>query len=45
MHGIIRLKRDFFMRDVLDVAPGLLSKVLAIRSDEWHYKEVQYFGN
>ena len=26
----IRLKRDFFNRDVLDVAPGLLSKVIAI---------------
>jgi len=26
----IRLNRDFFNRDVLDVAPGLLSKVMAI---------------
>ena len=34
MPEIIKLKRDFFTRDVLDVAPGLLSKVLAISSDD-----------
>ena len=33
MPEIRRLKRDFFTRDVLEVAPGLLSKVLAIRSE------------
>lgn len=27
-----RLEREFFTRDVLDVAPGLLSKMLAIKS-------------
>jgi DNA-3-methyladenine glycosylase len=32
MHEITRLNRDFYTRDVLDVAPGLLSKVLAFRS-------------
>jgi DNA-3-methyladenine glycosylase len=34
MPELIRLKKDFFMRDVLDVAPGLLSKMLAIRSGD-----------
>ena len=34
MPELIRLKRDFFTRDVLDVAPGLLSKILAIRSGD-----------
>jgi DNA-3-methyladenine glycosylase len=29
-----RLERDFFTRDVLDVAPDLLLKVLAIRSED-----------
>jgi len=28
-----RLNRDFFTRDVLEVAPDLLSKILAVRSD------------
>jgi len=34
MPELKRLKKDFFTRDVLDVAPGLLSKILAIRSGE-----------
>jgi len=34
MPELIRLKKDFFTRDVLDVAPGLLSKILAIRSGD-----------
>jgi DNA-3-methyladenine glycosylase len=34
MTDTARLGADFFTRDVLDVAPGLLSKVLAIRSDD-----------
>ena len=34
MTDTTRLGMDFFTRDVLDVAPGLLSKVLAIRSDD-----------
>ena len=34
MSDLIRLNRDFFTRDVLDVAPGLLSKVLAISSGD-----------
>jgi DNA-3-methyladenine glycosylase len=34
MTEITRLGRDFFTRDVLDVAPELLSKVLVIRSDD-----------
>jgi len=34
MPELIKLKRDFFTRDVLDVAPGLLSKILAIRSGD-----------
>jgi len=29
---LMRLEREFFTRDVLDVAPGLLSKMLAIKS-------------
>lgn len=29
-----RLGKDFFIRDVLEVAPGLLSKILAVRSKE-----------
>jgi DNA-3-methyladenine glycosylase len=31
---ITRLEREFFLRDVLDVAPDLLLKVLAIRSED-----------
>jgi DNA-3-methyladenine glycosylase len=31
---IRRMERDFFTRDVLDVAPDLLLKVLAIRSED-----------
>jgi len=34
MPELIRLNKDFFTRDVLDVAPGLLSKILAIRSGD-----------
>jgi DNA-3-methyladenine glycosylase len=34
MSEIVRLRRDFFIRDVLDVAPELLSKALAIRLDD-----------
>lgn len=34
MPELKRLKKDFFTRDVLDVAPGLLSKILAIRSGD-----------
>ena len=33
MSEIIKLSRDFYTKDVLDVAPGLLSKILAVRSD------------
>ena len=32
MSEIIKLSRDFYTKDVLDVAPGLLSKILAVRS-------------
>jgi len=32
MSGPSRLKRDFFTRDVLEVAPALLSKILAVRT-------------
>lgn len=34
MPEIRRLERDFFTRDVLDVAPDLLLKVLVIRSED-----------
>jgi DNA-3-methyladenine glycosylase len=33
MSEIRKLQRDFFARDVLDVAPDLLSKILTIRSE------------
>jgi DNA-3-methyladenine glycosylase len=33
MPDIKKLNRDFYTKDVLEVAPGLLSKVLAFRSD------------
>jgi DNA-3-methyladenine glycosylase len=32
-YGIIRQERSFFTRDVLEVAPGLLEKVLAVKSE------------
>jgi DNA-3-methyladenine glycosylase len=34
MTEIIRLKREFFTRDVLEVAPDLLAKVLAVKSED-----------
>ena len=34
MHEGLRLTRDFFTRDVLEVAPGLLSKVLVIMNPD-----------
>jgi DNA-3-methyladenine glycosylase len=32
--GIIRTERNFFTRDVLEAAPGLLGKVLAVKLDD-----------
>jgi DNA-3-methyladenine glycosylase len=32
--GIVRPERSFFTRDVLEVAPGLLGKILAVKSDK-----------
>ncbi len=48
MSGNKRLKSDFFNRDVLDVAPGLLSKILVVRKAEgnlykYHVSETEAY--
>ncbi len=40
MSSVARLTRDFFIRDVLEVAPGLIGKELVVRSENHTYKNL-----
>jgi DNA-3-methyladenine glycosylase len=40
MSSSARLARDFYTRDVLEVAPGLIGKVLAVRSETGTFKKI-----
>ena len=41
----IRLQREFFIRDVLDVAPELIGKIMVVRLEDEMYGRYHGYGS